>query len=270
MKRIHVVGVSPRTGTTLMSEALKTCFQIDYYANHEEKLVTRAPDAPKMYLSKFPGDIMMVGPSLQADPDLYVICMVRDPRDIICSIHKKDTERYWAGLNFWNTYTKEFQKIKQYPRFIPIKYENFVSNPDEIQTKISKNIPFLEKQTPFSKYHEAAKVTEGSKKALRSVRPIKPNSVGKWKEHKPRLKGQIQLHGPITKDLITYGYEKDNRWLKKLDGIEPDLAPSHHKELMSFFDKRLRKFGKYLEAGRRIIEQLINRRIRITHPKKWF
>ncbi|HKK46449.1 MAG TPA: sulfotransferase [Balneolaceae bacterium] len=270
MKRIHIVGVSPRTGTTLMTEAIKTCFDIDYYTTHEDQLFTRAPGNPEIYLTKCPRDIMIVGPSLKVDPNLYVICMIRDPRDIVCSKHKKDPDRYWASLKYWKTYSKVVRSLADHPRFIPVYYESFVSDPDEVQTMISEKIPFLKQKIRFSEYHEAATVSDSSEEALRGVRPIKPVSVGKWKSHKPRVAGQLQQHGAITRDLINFGYETNDEWLNELRGIKPDLSPSHYSEYMTFMDKQILKFGRNLEAARRIIELLIRRRIRITHPKKWF
>jgi len=269
MKRIHIVGVSPRTGTTLMAEAMKTCFAIDCFAQHEKSLLSRPKRDCDIFLTKSPSDIMIVGPSLRVDPDLYVICMIRDPRDIICSKHKKDPGRYWTSLKYWKLYSKMLDRLKGVPRFIPVKYEVFVSKPNEVQEQIAKEIPFLKKKTLFSQYHESVSVSEASKKALREVRPIKPTSIGRWRNHKNRVVGQLQLHGPITEDLIKYGYEKDDRWLRELEGVEPDLSPSHYSEFMTFTKRRRLTFGKYLEAGRRIIEHKIGQRIRITHPKKW-
>lgn len=270
MKRIHVVGVSPRTGTTLMTEALKTCFSIDYSTDHEDHLYTRAPGQPDIFLSKLPGDLLRVGPSLKVDPNLYVICMIRDPRDIICSKHQKDKDRYWAGLKFWKASIKELDKLSDHRRFVPVKYERFVSEPDKVQDLISEQIPFLKRKASFSEYHKMATVTDKSMEALRSVRPIKPTSVGRWKKHKARVAGQLKKHGSITEDLIKFGYEKDDAWLYELNGVEPDLRPSFYSEFMTFKQRRFLTLGRYLEAARRVIEQLFNYRIKITHPKKWF
>ena len=35
MKRIHIVGSGPRTGTTLMVKLMSTCFKIDHAVDHE-------------------------------------------------------------------------------------------------------------------------------------------------------------------------------------------------------------------------------------------
>jgi hypothetical protein len=78
-------------------------------------------------------------------------------------------------------------------------------------------------------------------KALGDVRPVRPTTVGNWRNHKPRLKGQIIMHGSISEDLITYGYEKDTAWEKELEGIEPDMSASHWQEDFSAWDLMKRK-----------------------------
>lgn len=270
MKRIHIVGVSPRTGTTLMAEAIKTCYHIDYYTEHEDRLFTRAPGRPDIFLTKNPKDVMIAGPSLRVDPDLYVICMLRDPRDIICSKHRKDPVRYWASLRYWKMYSKEALRLKDHPRFILVRYESFVTDPDKVQDRLSARMPFLEQLAPFSQYHNVASVSDSSQKALSGIRPIKPTSVGRWREHKERIAGQLKLHGSISEDLIRFGYETDDRWMNELKGVEPDVSPGHFPEFMGFKKKVFLKFGKYLEAARRLLERAAGRRFRITHPKKWF
>lgn len=270
MKRIHIVGVSPRSGTTLMLEALKVCSNVDFASTHEDRLFVRAPKRVNIFLSKSPKDIMIVRPSLSIDPNLYIICMIRDPRDIISSKHKKDPEKYWASLKFWKEYTKEFDRLTDYSRFIPVRYEYFVSNPDKVQDLLITKIPFLEKKYLFSEFQSRAEVSESSKQALGKIRQFKPTSVGKWKQHKERIAGQMSLHGSLVNDLIKYGFENDNSWLEELDGMDKDLRPSHFSEYFYFKVRMAMKFGRYLEAFRRLFENMINHKIRIRLPKYWF
>lgn len=270
MRRIHVVGSSPRTGTTLMAEALQTCCNIDKYTKHEVRLFSRAEGSWDIFLTKSPKDIMIVGPSLRVDPDLFVIYMLRDPRDIICSQHRKRADRYWAGLKFWKTYSRMGQKLKDHPRFITVRYEHFVSEPDKVQEKLTEEIPFLEKKISFSRFHEFADVSDSSEEALGGVRPIRPDSVGKWRQHKERIAGQLELHDRLPEDLIRFGYEKDYKWMEELEDVVPDISPGHFPEYMTLRKRWGLRLGRYLEAAKRAFEQLIGSRIRITHPKKWF
>ncbi|MGF1489452.1 MAG: sulfotransferase [Prochloraceae cyanobacterium] len=246
MKRIHIVGAGPRTGTTLMAEMAIACFKIDLYTEHEDNIYTLPSRKAEIFLTKKPRDILVVGPMLWAMPDLYIIYMLRDPRDSITSKHRKDPQRYWAGLRYWKTYTIYGEKLQNHPRFITIRYEDLVTKPDEVQAKLIEKMPFLEKVAPFSRYHEVAKPSDNSLKALGSLRPIGPGSVGKWRKHLPRVAGQLQKHGSIAEDLIKYGYEQDSTWLKELENVTPDLSESRWPEYFTPEELRQRMRGKYI------------------------
>src|SRR5712664_1119421 len=52
-----------------------------------------------------------------------------------------------------------------------------------------------------------------SQQALGGLRPPDAASIGRWRAHKERLAGQLRIHGPITRELIELGYERDDAWL---------------------------------------------------------
>ena len=105
MKRIHIVGSGPRTGTTFLAEMMIACFAIDVHTEHEDSIYTWLPYVGDIFLTKKPRDILVIEPVLRIMRNLYVIYMARDPRDMIVSKHEKDPDRYWANLKFWKTYT---------------------------------------------------------------------------------------------------------------------------------------------------------------------
>ena len=90
-----------------------------------------------------------------------------------------------------------------------------------------EHMSFLVKKATLSRFHQITYLTIDSFDALRGVRPISCVSVGKLRNHLPRVAGQLQLHGPITKDLIVFGYETDDLWHRELSGVDPDIAESH-------------------------------------------
>jgi len=248
MKRIHIVGSGPRTGTTLLAEIMIACFEIDVHTEHEDSIYTWPPYVGDIFLTKKPRDILVIEPILRIARNLYIIYMVRDPRDMIVSKHAIDSDRYWANLIHWKTYTPYGRRLQSHPRFITVRYEDLVTQPDQIQDYLMKRMSFLIKKASFNSYHEIAQPSKESMMALGGVRPASRSSIGNWRKHLPRVAGQLHLHGSISEDLIAYGYEQDDAWEKELEGIDPDLRAGHWPE--NFSVKRLKQWtrGKYVKA----------------------
>ena len=76
MYRIHIVGAGPRTGTTLMHEAIKVCFDIDTYCDHEHSILFDPTQKREIYLSKHPNDVLVARLLMRVNPKLYFICFV--------------------------------------------------------------------------------------------------------------------------------------------------------------------------------------------------
>lgn len=229
MKRIHVTSYGPRTGTTLMTEMMIACFDIDLFNEHENTVLKKPRHTAKVYLTKNPAELRKANIMLHVMSDLYVIFMLRDPRDAIVSKHNNDPDRYWGNLRFWKRFVNMncIARLQKHPRFIMVRYEDLVTEPDCVQCILMERMPFLAKTADFSEYHKISCPSEKSVTALNGVRAPSTESIGKWKQHLPRVAGQLARHGPITEELITFGYEKDDKWLRCLAGIEPDMSPGY-------------------------------------------
>jgi len=248
MKRIHIVGCGPRSGTTLMAEIMAACFEIDLFME-SERHITTLPDRPAdIFLTKIPIDILIIKPVLHLMKNLYVIYMLRDPRDMIVSKHGADPDRYWASLKFWQTYTPYGASLKNHPRFMTVRFEELIRNPDMVQTDLMKQMPFLKKRIPFSLYHEKADPSLSAQRAMGKVRPLTAVNIGNWRRHLPRVAGQLQRHGSISEDLIAYGFEPDAAWEEVLEGVEPDFSESHWPEYFSKAALRRIRKGRYFKA----------------------
>lgn len=256
MNHIHIVGAGPRTGTTLLAEAIKFCCNIDFASEHEDRLFARPNRIVNNFLTKHPGDLLIVEPSLNWDPNLHVICLIRDPRDAVSSRHGKNSAQYWGTLRYWNLLEPIIGKLTKHARFILVKYEDFVTSPDEIQKRLVEKIPSLKATHPFSNYHNVAVPSEESKKALKSLRPISPQGIGSWKSHLPRIRQQINFHGDISHSLIKYGYEKNNKWLACLSDVAPYEGDSVWPEFFDETDVKNREKNKNLEALRRLLANI--------------
>lgn len=252
MKRIHVVGVASRTGTTLMAELLHTCFKVDGYAEHELSIFRRPRPRVELVVTKSPIEAVESIKVLHHDPDLWVICMLRDPRDVVVSRHGSRPELYWTNLRLWKqAVDAAYAESQRNSRYILIRYEDMVTTPDKVQQDIEQRLPFLERKTPFSRFHEIAKPSSGSLKAMRGVRPISNKSVGSWKDHKPRLVAQLELHGDIQDYLVKLGYESDDSWKRELEGVIADNQESFKPEfddasLIQRMQKRWKLFSRLL------------------------
>jgi len=126
MQRIHVVGSSPRSGTSLLMEMMINCFEIDLYPEHEARLGKCPPGKGKIFLTKSPKDIVIVDKSLKIMKNLHVIYMMRDPRDSAASFHRNFKGQYYGDFRYWKNFLPYYEKVKNHPRFLHLKYEDLV------------------------------------------------------------------------------------------------------------------------------------------------
>ena len=137
---VHIVGCRPRSGTTLLAEAMRTCFRTNDYPAHEWSLSESKWGGPGIRLTKKPIDIVVSSEFLEAIDDLTVIYLLRDPRDVVVSNHAADPEKYWVGMNFWRIYSQFAARKDDHPRLVVLRYEQFVSDPDDAQDRILRRL----------------------------------------------------------------------------------------------------------------------------------
>lgn len=265
-KHIHIVGLSPRSGTTLIAELINSCFNIDGYCEHESTVFSK-PDRPvDIFCTKAPNQVRYMKRAMQIDPDLWCICMARDPRDVVVSRHKKHPDRYWTPLRVWHEHFQTSRSLVGHSRFIMVKYEDLVSDPDAIQQQLMAHMPFLHKQCDFSAFYKNANPSEKSLRAMNGVRKTTTSRIGNWRAHKERLQGQLAQHGPVSDELIELGYESNREWIKELDGIEADLTPSCAPEQIKL---RKRIVKKYNDFTRLLRFQLgIGKPVKLIYPER--
>jgi hypothetical protein len=247
-RHLHIVACSPRTGTTLLHEVMVTCFKVDKHYDHEIRFHLVSGEDGQLVITKRPKDTMYMPAVLDEDPELFVVYLLRDPRDTICSRHGKDKSIYYSNIRLWRQMHGYARQMQGHDRFLEVRYEDFVSNPDATQQMIMNHFPWLEKTHAFSEYHEYAQVSEKSKTAMHSVRPIAPTSVGRWKQNLGRVKAQQLIHGSLTPELIECGYEESGEWEKVLDDVEPDTTRSLYPEKLYIW----RRISQTLDARRKV------------------
>jgi hypothetical protein len=222
---IHIVGCLPRSGTTLMTEVMVNCFDIDGYTDHEQSIFREYTKPYTVLCTKNPNDIKRIRFPLKVNPDLYVIYLLRDPRDAISSrshLNNKAGHTIWGTLGEWQAHQEIADSLIAHPHFIVVKYEDLVSSPDQVQAMLCERLPFLTVKAKFSEYHLVAQPSKKSNDALGGVRPISPVSVGSWHQNKAFLKAQLAEYGDITEQLISLGYETNSHWLNELNDVVAD------------------------------------------------
>lgn len=247
-RHLHIVACSPRTGTTLLHEVMVTCFAVDKHYDHEIRFHLVTGKDGEIVITKRPKDTMYMPAVLDDDPELFVIYLLRDPRDTICSRHGKDKSIYYSNIRLWRQMHGYARQLAGHERFLVVRYEDFVTDPDATQRMIMDKFPWLKEKHRFSEYHEYAVVSEKSRTAMHSVRPIAPTSVGVWTKNPGRIKAQQMLHGSLTPELIECGYETSGDWEKVLEDVEPDTTRSLYPEKLAFW----RRISQALDARRKV------------------
>lgn len=253
--RIHVVGSSPRSGTTLLHALVGSGFQVDGARDHE-KSIFEAPSEPcSAYVSKRPRDALVARRILEIDPSVFLLHVARDPRDVVVSRHPARPDDYWTNLRIWKTYHAAARLAAPSSRYRMIRYEDLVSDPDGIQDEIARFLPFLERTNPFSRFHQNARTSAAANEALGGLRAIDRRSVGSWQADPPRLAAQLSLHGSIQSALEALGLERDTRWQARLADVEPCNGTSRMSEFLPIRERlsQWRRRHKQLRRHARLL-----------------
>lgn len=246
MKRLHVTGC-PRSGTTLMMEVVSTCFEGSKAPAAEVDIFAPVPGNPEVYFSKQPSDIRRIQPLLNADPNLFCIGMLRDPRSVVTSINHGLPGKYFCNFRVWNNCYAAAKRLESHPQYITVLYEEMATRPDKVQEEIEARFPWLVKKCGFSAYQDIAKSSETSQSALGTVREVSSDRVRSWEKHLPRLKYECNAHPEMADVLVELGYEPDKQWLEALNDVQPDKGGCRYRDKenpFKFFEYRVRTHMK--------------------------
>ncbi|MCB1645483.1 MAG: sulfotransferase [Pseudomonadales bacterium] len=220
MKRLHVVGCH-RSGTTLIFELLTTCYEHTDHCEHEKTIFNPITCDHGLYIGKKPSDITHIRKIFEADPDLYLIYMRRDPRAVVTSIHPSQGDIYFTSFERWMRYESAAKPLKSHPRFLEVCYEDLVTDPDQVQLQIEETFPFLQRSHKFSEFHQYARTSKPAEISLKGVRPVAADQLRNWEKHLPRIAYQLQRYPRMADIIVNYGYETNWEWLTMLAEVRP-------------------------------------------------
>jgi hypothetical protein len=254
VKRLHIVGC-PRSGTTLLMELVSTCFASSAYCEHEMSIFQPAPAGCELYISKQPNDIRQLRHIFHRDPQLYIIYLGRDPRAVISSTHREQPGQYFCNYRIWRECDRAAARYLEHPRFLPLRYEDLVTDPDAVQASIHAQYPFLQQLHRFSEFHLFARPSGAAQQAMNGLRKVNVQSLAKWREHMPRVAEQYRRHPALAQDLIRLGYEADTDWLQELAAVESIEYPCRYPERPAYL-KELEKALRFYLKSRRYLQRL--------------
>jgi hypothetical protein len=169
-----------------------------------------AASAPVRVASRnYENSLAMDRELLRANPEVKVLWMLRDPRDILTSIHANQPDKYYVPPDRLIKSLQLYLQFKDEPQVLAVRYEELVGNPDAMQTRISQAFglaesrKFVEAYKFFPRFHENVR-------AMHSIRPIDTNSVQKWRSnpaHQKHLQEILAGHPEILALSRDCGYD---------------------------------------------------------------
>jgi hypothetical protein len=255
-QRIHITGC-PRSGTTLLVEMMRTCFVCHNFAEHETSLLRPVPDFDGLLITKQPGETFLLPRLLALDPNLGAIHIIRDPRSVLSSKHADAPDLYATHFGLWRESRNAAESLRGHPRFLPLRYEDLVSDPDAVQENIGNFFPALSRRRNFSDFHNFATASGDALAALNGLRPVSAVGIAAWQRHLPRIKQQVAEHPDLLDALVECGYEPDRSWVSQLDNVPREQHRCWLPERVHIFKRldrwlrRERKIRNYARALRR-------------------
>jgi hypothetical protein len=244
-----------------MFELIVSCFDVSRFGDHEVSLFARPSPLPNgPWASKKPTDLIHACRVMRWDPDLHIIYMQRDPRDVVVLQHGSRPGRYWCDFDIWQRNQMLLPRIERHPRFHLCRYEDLVTQPDRVQAELQARFPFLRQLHAFSQFDEVARRSATVDRALNGVRRVSPDRVGKWRENLPRVLGQVRAFPDLPRYVMQAGYEVDQSWLSLLGGVLPDTSESVRAEHNEF-----RGMGQPARTLRRILRRLSSLQVELAY-----
>ncbi|MCP9819888.1 sulfotransferase [Synechococcus sp. Cruz-9H2] len=199
-----IIGGSPRSGTSLLISILSShpgiyCIPEEAWAfyptDHNDEfeafvkryLVPRLNEAGSslsdytIWCEKTPRNVLAFQNIINFfGPEVRLIHLVRDGRDVITSRHPHDPSRYWVSEAEWVWYVTEGLKFRAHPQVFTLKYEQLVSQPTSTMSEIQEFLG-LKEGFELSTWLEHSTIQEHSA-WYDGVRQIHAGSIGKWRD----------------------------------------------------------------------------------------
>jgi len=212
--RVHIIGC-PGSGATLMAEMLRHAYRFAGDVCLEQSLFD--PIEPSAYpcLSKCSSDTTRLQQVFEADTELFVIALVRDPRSVITRKDKSvGAQGYHVDFEHWRQSMEAIGQLNPKVRCVQVRYESLLANPTGVQEQIEAQLGFLKPERSFATFN------------CKSFSARENAEADAWREHLPKLRRELDEHPDLADWLIETGYEANNSWMGVLENVAPAAAPA--------------------------------------------
>jgi hypothetical protein len=247
-RRQIVVCGFPRSGTSLLYNMLAVA--LPGFAREEfEASALRSIWRFEDHLSKLPLDVLRLDAICRRNlhgKRIQVLVPIRDPRDLVTSIHPNVPDDYFIG---WEASYRVAIGDPAHPapsrpgireieaalaaqagradlEVVRVRFEELVREPDRIQEQLAAQLS-LEFRARFSEFHrvparlpyryDAAHLRPGADASLaREISAPDASRVGKWRDpaHRARIRDEFGRHPELLALVRAWGYEEDDTWFE--------------------------------------------------------
>lgn len=175
-----------------------------------------------VWCEKTPSHIFKISDMTKDFPDCRIIVMVRDGRDVACSLKARGYD-WTENVELWIKSNEELEKYSYLPNLKVIKYETLVSSPSNTVLDILRflNLNFMnllnfhktERYWYSDKIEKPDDATEKNHNINRNYQINQPifNGSGRWKNE--ITQSEKDYFKQAANDwLIKLGYEEDSQW----------------------------------------------------------
>lgn len=214
-----------------LADMVRAAPSLTHFADSLFQLRLTATGKPR-YVDKTPANVEAISKILQLYPRARFIHMLRDGRDVACSLRtfnaygwngffkssaKDGVHRTIAdGAALWRWYASNGLAHRGHPRCLEVRYEDLMANP---RAELERICAFVgEEFDPAMLSSEPAPDSDVLRKRFNANpaagQGINPASVGRWRRDMSPAE-QLEFCHAAGALLIASGYESDDSWIMR-------------------------------------------------------
>lgn len=148
--------------------------------------------------------------------DVRVVDIVRDPRDVLVSVHHSDPDRYYVSPERLSRQFHQVEWLRQRaPRFVQVRYEDILREPDAEQRRLGEALGLVP-ESRFSEYPRFMRPERlvgdprylaEQERAAKGTRPLDASTIGRWRTTDPAyVERALDSYPEIGRILRARGY----------------------------------------------------------------